>query len=73
LMPLTAALTDQRVVLVTIVFLFANILAVFGLGSVGTSGIAWEAHIGGYFAGLLTFGFFDAPQTDDSSGTAPLH
>ena len=73
LMPLATALTDQRVVLVTIVFLFANILAVFGLGSVGTSGIAWEAHIGGYFAGLLTFGFFDAPQTDNSAGTAPLH
>ena len=73
LMPLATALTDQRVVLVTIVFLLANILAVFGLGSVGTSGIAWEAHIGGYFAGLLTFGFFDAPQPDNPSGTARLH
>ncbi len=37
-----------------------------GLGSVGESGIAWEAHIGGYFAGLLSFGFFDAAQTDSS-------
>jgi membrane associated rhomboid family serine protease len=70
LMPLAVALKDRRVVLVTIVFLIANILAVLGLGSVGTSGIAWEAHIGGYFAGLLTFGFFDAPQTDDSPGTS---
>lgn len=73
LMPLRVALTDKRVVLVTLVFLGANILAVLGLGSVGVSGIAWEAHIGGYFAGLLTFGFFDAPQTDDSSGQATLH
>ena len=32
LMPLGAALTDKRVVLVTLVFLVANILAVFGLG-----------------------------------------
>jgi membrane associated rhomboid family serine protease len=72
LMPLGAALTDKRVVLVTLVFLVANILAVFGLGSVGESGIAWEAHIGGYFAGLLTFGFFDAVQTDNSSG-ASMH
>jgi membrane associated rhomboid family serine protease len=70
LMPLGAALTDKRVVLVTVVFLVANILAVFGLGSVGESGIAWEAHIGGYFAGLLTFGFFDAVQTTSSSGAA---
>jgi membrane associated rhomboid family serine protease len=72
LMPLGAALTDKRVVLVTLVFLVANILAVFGLGSVGESGIAWEAHIGGYFAGLLTFGLFDAVQTDNSSG-ASMH
>jgi len=72
LMPLGAALTDKRVVLVTLVFLVANILAVFGLGSVGESGIAWEAHIGGYFAGLLTFGFFDAVHTDDSS-SATMH
>ncbi len=67
LMPLGAALTDKRVVLVTGVFLVANILAVLGLGSMGESGIAWEAHIGGYFAGLLTFGFFDAVQPDKSS------
>jgi len=73
LMPLSAALVDKRVVLVTAVFLLANILAVFGLGSVGVSGIAWEAHIGGYFAGLLAFGFFDAPQTEDSSGERILH
>lgn len=73
LMPLSAALTDKRVVLVTVVFLAANILAVLGLGGLNAGGIAWEAHIGGYFAGLLTFGIFDAPQTDDSSGTASLH
>ena len=64
LMPLRAALFDKRVALVTLVFLLANILAVIGFGSVSESGIAWEAHIGGYFAGLLTFGFFDAPQNE---------
>lgn len=73
LMPLAAALTDRRVVLVTLVFLAANVLAVLGIGSVGLSGIAWEAHIGGYFAGLLFFGFFDAPQTDGSSGRTFVH
>lgn len=73
LMPLATAFTDRRVVLVTVVFLAANILAVLGIGTVGLSGIAWEAHIGGYFAGLLFFGFFDAPQTDDSSGRIILH
>lgn len=73
LMPLGTALTDKRVILVTAVFLVANILAVLGLGSVSESGIAWEAHIGGYFAGLLTFGFFDAAQTENSSDRANLH
>jgi membrane associated rhomboid family serine protease len=73
LMPLPVALRDRRVVLVTVVFLAANVLAVLGIGSVGFSGIAWEAHIGGYFAGLLFFGFFDAPQTEDSSGTLISH
>jgi len=67
LMPLGQALTDKRVLLVTGAFLAANILAVLGLGGVGESGIAWEAHIGGYFAGLLTFGFFDPGQTRHSS------
>lgn len=73
LMPLKTALTDRRVVMVTLVFLVANLLAVLGIGSVGLSGIAWEAHIGGYFAGLLCFGFFDAPQTDNSSARIILH
>lgn len=73
LMSLGTALTDKRVILVTAVFLVANILAVLGLGSVSESGIAWEAHIGGYFAGLLTFGFFDAAQTENSSDRANLH
>ena len=73
LMPLGAALRDRRVVLVTLVFLLANILAVLGIGSLGFSGIAWEAHIGGYFAGLLFFGFFDAPQIEDSSSEPIVH
>jgi membrane associated rhomboid family serine protease len=59
LMTLARALTDRRVLTVTGAFILANILAVLGLGGVSTGGIAWEAHMGGYFAGLLAFGFFD--------------
>ena len=37
--------------------------AYFGLSAVRIAGqeggIAWEAHIGGFLFGLLTFGFFD--------------
>ena len=63
LMPLARALTDRRVLLVTGAFIAANILAVLGLGGISAGGIAWEAHVGGYFAGFLTFGFFDRSPT----------
>jgi membrane associated rhomboid family serine protease len=59
LMPLGQALADRRVLLVTGAFLVANFLAAIGLGSIVVGGIAWEAHLGGYFAGLLSFGFFE--------------
>ena len=41
---------------------FLGINLVFGLGGSelsGGSGIAWEAHVGGFVAGFLMFGFFD--------------
>ena len=68
LVPLSCAISDQRVLLVTLAFLLANVLAVFGLGGVSSGGIAWEAHIGGYFAGLLSFGFFEPARTLRSPG-----
>jgi membrane associated rhomboid family serine protease len=72
-MPLATALRDRRVQLVTAVFLAGNVLAVFGLGGVSDTGIAWEAHIGGYFAGLLSFGFFDPGQTRHSSAAPHIN
>ena len=54
------ALSDRRVQMTTLVWLLLNALAVFGLGGgPERSGIAWEAHIGGYLAGLLGFGLLD--------------
>lgn len=62
-MGLLEALKDRRVLLATGVFLALNVLAIFGLGAVeAPGGIAWEAHIGGFLAGLLAFQFFDVPQ-----------
>lgn len=62
-MPLAVALTDRRVLMASGVFIVLNILAIVGLGAVeAPGGIAWEAHIGGFFAGLLGFGIFDVPQ-----------
>jgi membrane associated rhomboid family serine protease len=59
--PLRAALRDPRVLGFLGVWFGVNI--VFGLGSlaIGSEGasVAWQAHIGGFFAGLLLFALFD--------------
>ena len=65
---LMALLRDFRIVTVIAVWFGVNLL--FGLGSVAIAGagqpVAWQAHVGGFVAGLLLFGFFDPVrlQTD---------
>jgi membrane associated rhomboid family serine protease len=60
-LPLMQALRDPRVVAFLVVWFGVNI--VFGIGSIaiGSEGasVAWEAHIGGFFAGLVLFSLFD--------------
>jgi membrane associated rhomboid family serine protease len=60
-LPLLRALRDPRVIGFLAVWFGVNII--FGLGSLGlgTDGasVAWQAHIGGFFAGLLLFSLFD--------------
>ncbi len=62
LMGLQQALTDRRVLAVTAIWLLLNAITAFGIPGV-TDGaeVAWEAHLGGYLAGLLCFGLFDRP------------
>jgi membrane associated rhomboid family serine protease len=46
-----------------------------GLGGsliTGGAGIAWEAHLGGFLAGLLLFGFFDPPYDPAEDIGAPV-
>ena len=60
LMGLMTALTDKRVLAVTAIYLLLNAITALGIpGLAAEGGIAWEAHLGGYLAGLLCFGFFD--------------
>jgi membrane associated rhomboid family serine protease len=67
LMPLSETLADRRIQIASGMLVLVNVLAMVGFGSAFASGgIAWEAHLGGYFAGLLAFGFFDRP-TDTNS------
>jgi membrane associated rhomboid family serine protease len=60
--PLLATFRDPRFLLFLVAWIGLN--ALFGLGTVSIGGepgqeIAWQAHIGGFFAGLILFSAFD--------------
>jgi len=60
--PLLATLTDFRFLLFLAVWLGLNALFGFGTMSIGGDdgeAVAWQAHIGGFFAGLVLFNIFD--------------
>ena len=71
--PLIAVLRDPRVIGFVVVWFGVNIL--FGVGSLPLPGaatnqvVAWQAHIGGFIAGLVLFSWFDPtpqePPADD--------
>jgi membrane associated rhomboid family serine protease len=68
LMSLAAALNDRRILTATGIWLALNALGAFGLATPAQAGtIAWEAHIGGYFMGLLGLGWFDRPAVGSSA------
>lgn len=73
-LPLVRALRDPRVLGFLAVWFGVNI--VFGIGSIaiGSEGasVAWQAHIGGFLAGLMLFSLFDpipraGPHAADAS------
>lgn len=49
----------RPVAIVTALFIGSNLMTALGLDGSGQMNIAWEAHIGGYLCGLVTFPFFD--------------
>lgn len=74
--PLGRILRDRRALVFLVAWFATNLI--FGLGStsfgLAEGPIAWEAHIGGFLAGLLLFGFFDPVGGDgpaDLSSAAP--
>jgi membrane associated rhomboid family serine protease len=75
-LPLSAVVRDPRVLIFLAVWFGLNLL--FGLGSLSLDGgeqaIAWQAHIGGFLAGLLAFAVFDpikAATFSDTGGPDP--
>jgi membrane associated rhomboid family serine protease len=60
LMSLAEALTDRRIILTSAALVFINAMTIVGFGSAQNgAGIAWEAHLGGYVIGIITYGLFD--------------
>ena len=70
---LMAGLRDPRILVFLVAWFGINIL--FGVGTVAIPGaeqsIAWQAHIGGFLAGLVLFALFD-PFTD-TGGSGQQH
>jgi membrane associated rhomboid family serine protease len=57
------ALTYRPVIMFILMWVLSNALVVYGAG-VPTQGynVAWQAHVGGFLFGYLTFGFFDTQR-----------
>lgn len=71
--PLLVALRNPRVVTFVGVWFAFNLL--FGIGAVSIVGedqnVAWEAHVGGFVAGLLLFSLFDPVRQIDDVADEP--
>jgi len=70
---LAASLRDPRVLAFLLVWFGVNLLfAVIPLGTSGTEQpVAWEAHIGGFLAGLVFFAAFDPVPRQADHGAGP--
>ena len=69
--PLLVALRDPRILAFLVVWFGLN--ALFGIGGVALMGgeqqeVAWQAHVGGFLAGLILFPIFDAVPTASAPG-----
>lgn len=60
LLSLRQTLTDRRILAFILGWTALNILFAWGAAELAEGlNIAWEAHLGGFYAGLLLFGWFD--------------
>jgi membrane associated rhomboid family serine protease len=68
--PILAALRNPRALAFVLVWFAVNLLfgLTGGLGANVSGGIAWEAHIGGFLAGLVGFSMLDPAPGDRPAG-----
>lgn len=70
LMTLADTLRDRRMLALIVGWTVLNVLLAQGaVGLAEAAGIAWEAHLGGFYAGLLLYGFFDRPPPSEEPVT----
>lgn len=63
LLPLRWALRSRRVLIASSAFVALNFALAFAAPLItDAGGIAWEAHLGGFFVGFLLLGLFDPPR-----------
>ena len=74
-LPLSGVLRDPRVLPFLVVWFGLNILFGLGIVSVGAAdqAVAWQAHIGGFLAGLFLFGWFDPAPPNRQPDGPTLH
>ncbi len=66
LMPVTAVFRSRAVVAFLIVWMVVNLVTgLVGFAPGEVNAIAWEAHVGGFFAGFLCIGWFDKGSISD--------
>ena len=58
---------DRRSFAFLAVWALINLGIGLGASTMGGGGVAWEAHIGGFVAGLLLFAYFDPPPPPQQS------
>jgi membrane associated rhomboid family serine protease len=69
---LMSALSDRRMLLWIGLVVALNLLSTIGFGGGAESGtLAWEAHLGGFFLGILGFGLFDRQPRPALNATPP--
>jgi membrane associated rhomboid family serine protease len=73
--PLATMLRDKRVLAFLLVWFGVN--ALFGMGAISMPGlggatVAWQAHVGGFLAGLLGFSLFDPRRPALSEPEEPI-
>ena len=72
-LPLSEALRETRILAFIAVWFGLNLL--FGLGSIPLTGseqtVAWQAHVGGFLAGLFLFSLFDPVKTPSYHNDPP--